>query len=306
MTIGPDGNVYVIGFGWHCRFGCESGGWFIRAYTRDGSLRWTRQAAGWTTRPRQSQATGIDSWSGGVAITGFEYDDMAGPTDSWIRAYGLDGTFAWKTRVGVRGGTELREAAMDIAAGPAGSFFVVGHVERDLGLGASDQEPFIAGFGPNGVRRWTRVIREHGDQDEDDAVGVDVQGATLVAAGELDHVPGASEPRARGWVSRLSLRGDLRWTTTWGGEQTPGVADIALARNGTVVTVGSASTGPFAVALVVRTFSGAGEPLARNVLNPARGSLRGEAISFDALGASLVASRQLKGSSGNDGRVWRW
>jgi len=306
VTIGPDGNVYVAGFGWHCLYGCESGGWFIRAYARDGSLRWTRQAAGWKTRPRQSEATGIDSWSGGLAITGFEYDDMVGPTDSWIRAYGLDGAFAWKTRVRVAAGTDVRVATADLAIGPAGSLFVAGYVERDLGLDTSDQESFIAGFGPNGERRWTRVIRERGDQDEDAAVAVDVRGTTLVVAGELcTHVPGSSESPTRGWLSQLSLQGDVRWTQTWGGEQTPDVEDVALAADGKVVTIGSAGTGSFAVALVLRTFTGSGEPDGRQILDPVRGGLRGAGVAVDAVGASLVGNRQLKGSSGVDGRLWR-
>lgn len=307
IAIGPDGNIYALGFGWHCRFGCESGGWFIRAYTRDGTLRWARQAAGWKTRPRQSEATGIDTWSGGLVITGYEYDDYVGAMVSWVRAYGLDGTFAWKTRVRVAAATEVRVATQDVAVGPTGAIFVVGYliVGPITAPGENDLEPFIAGFTSAGVRRWTRVIRERGDLDDDRAVALDVRGTTLVVAGELWHrTHGHPRSQRQGWLSRLSVQGDVRWTTTWGGDRMPEVADVALASDGGVMSIGSASTGPFAVALALRTFARTGAPQGRYVIDPARGRLWGSAVAIDALGASLVGSHQLKGSPG-DGRLWR-
>ena len=308
VTIGPDGNVYAVGFGWHCRFGCESGGWFIRAYARDGTLRWTRQAAGWRTRPRQSEATGIDAWSGGVVITGYEYDDDVGATVSWLRVYGLDGRFDWTTRVRVPAATEVRVATEDVAVGPSGAIFVAGHIM--VGpvevIGLNDLEPFVAGFTADGVRRWTRVVRERGDLDDDHAVALDVRGTTLVVAGELwRRAPGDPTPPKRGWLSSLSLQGDVRWTTTWGGDRTTEVADVAVRSDGKVVTNGSTGGGPSSVALVLRTFDRGGEPLGREVIDPALGGLRGTAVAVDALGASLVGIRQLRGSSENDGRLWR-
>lgn len=308
VTIGPDGNVYAVGFGWHCRFGCESGGWFIRAYTRDGTLRWTHQAAGWRTRPRQSKATGIDAWSGGVVITGYEYDDDVGATVSWLRAYELDGTFDWTTPVRVPAATEVRVATEDVAVGPSGAIFVAGHimvgpVEE---IGQNDLEPFIAGFTADGVRRWTDVIRERGDLDDDHAVALDVRGTAVVVAGESwRHVPGDPTPPKRGWLSRISLRGDVRWTTTWGGDRTTEAADVAVRPDGKVVAIGSSGGGPSSAALVLRTFDRRGEPLSRDVIDPSLGGLRGTAVAVDALGASLVGIRQIRGSPGSDGRLWR-
>jgi hypothetical protein len=307
IAIGPDGNVYALGFGWHCRFGCESGGWFIRAYARDGTLRWTRQAAGWKTRPRQSEATGIDTWSDGLVITGYEYDDYAGATVSWLRAYGLDGTFAWKTPVRVASGTEVRVATEDVAVAPSGAIFVAGYISIGpvTAPGLNDLEPFIAGFTAVGEHRWTRVVREHGDRDGDRAVALDVRGATLVVAGELWHrAQGDRRSSPRGWLSRLSLEGDVRWTTIWGGGRMPEVADVALTPDGRIATIGSTSTGPFAVALALRTFSKTGQPEGRQELDPARGGLRGSGVAIDAFGASLVGTHELKGSPGN-GRLWR-
>ena len=252
ITIGPDGNVYALGFGWHCRFGCESGGWFIRAYARDGTLRWTRQAAGWKTRPRQSEATGIDTWSDGLVITGYEYDDYVGATVSWLRAYGLDGTFTWKTPVRVASGTEVRVATEDVAVAPSGAIFVAGYISIGpvTAPGLNDLEPFIAGFTADGEHGWTRVVRERGDLDGDRAVALDVRGTTLVVIGELWHrAPGDRRSSPRGWLSRLSLEGDVRWTTIWGGGRMLEVADVALTPDGRIATIGSISTGPFAVAL---------------------------------------------------------
>ena len=48
-----------VGNTWHCRYGCEAGFWFIRAYAADGTLRWTHGVRGFRD-PRQWRATGID------------------------------------------------------------------------------------------------------------------------------------------------------------------------------------------------------------------------------------------------------
>lgn len=308
LTIGPDGNVYALGFGWHCRFGCESGGWFIRSYSPEGELRWMRQAAGWKTRPRQTQATGIDAWAGGLAITGFEYDDDVGPTDSWIRAYGLDGDFAWKAHLDVRGGTELREGAMDVAMRRSGAGFVAGFVETDIGgpPGTDDADPFIAGFGPGGARRWTRVIRERGDLDDDTATSIDVRGGTLAVGGTLGAPIGSGvEPPHLGWLARLSFDGNVRWMRSWGAHRPQSVEDVALGPSGGVTTVGGLDRHGYA--LVMRTYSERGDLIASRVIDPTEGSLVGLGISIDARGASFVGTRYRNAylSPSIRGRLWR-
>lgn len=308
VTIGSDGNVYALGFGWHCRFGCESGGWFIRSYSPDGQLRWMRQAAGWKTRSRQSQATGIDSWAGGLVITGFEYDDYVGPTDSWIRAYEFDGSLTWKTRVDVRGGTELREGALDVATGESGAVFVAGYVETDLGgpPGTDDDDPFIAGFGPGGARRWTRVVRERGDLDDDTATSIDVAGDVVAVGGTLGGPIGYGiDPPHVGWLARLSLGGRLRWMRAWGTARPQSVEHVALAPSGTVTTVGGLADHGYA--LVVRTYRADGDLVGTGVIDPADGSLVGSAIAHDVDGASLVGTKYRNAylDPGVGGRLWR-
>jgi len=310
VTIGPDCNVYAVGFGWHCRFGCESGGWFIRSYARDGTLRWTRQAAGWKTRPRQSKATGIDSWSGGVVISGYEYDDMVGPTDSWIRAYGLDGGLSWKTRVDVRGGTELRESAMDVAVGRNGGVFVTGGVEPDVGGDASDRDPFVASFDPQGERRWTRVLLERRDRDHDIALSLDARSGTVVVGGVLgNHIAVKLPPPHLGWVARLSFMGDIRWVRSWGREHPQDVEGVTVSPSGAVVTVGGLQSADHSFALTMRMYSPAGDLLASQVIDPAKRSLVGYSVSIGEDGTSLVGTlfdtAYVHETSGVDGRLWR-
>ena len=217
ITIGPDGNVYALGFGGIAASAANRAGG-SSAPTRetarcDGPARPPLEA-----RPRQSEATGIDTWSDGLVITGYEYDDYVGATVSWLRAYGLDGTFAWKTPVRVTSGTEVRVAAEDVAVAPSGAIFVARYVSigQVTAPGLNDLEPFIAGFTADGGHRWTRVVRERGDLDGDRAVALDVRGTTLVVIGELWHrAPGDRRSSPRGSLSRLSLEGDVRWTTIW-------------------------------------------------------------------------------------------
>jgi hypothetical protein len=308
VAIGPDGHVYVLGFGWHCRFGCESGGWFIRAYGRDGTLRWTRQAGGWKTRPRQSEATGIDSWPGGVVITGYEYDDDVGPTASWLRVYDLEGTLAWKTRVRVAVGTEVRVATEDVAVGRSGAIFVAGHILIGPveAPGSNDLEPFVAGFDAGGGRRWTRIFRERGDTDDDTATSIDVRRGTLAVAGTLGApIGGGIDPPHLGWLARMSLAGEVRWMRTWGATRPQSVEDVALAPSGTVTTVGGLARHGYA--LIARTYDHHGRLVRSQVVDPADGSVVGTGVSIDALGASLVGTsyRSAYLSPGVRGRLWR-
>lgn len=308
VSIGPDGGVYALGFGWHCRFGCESGGWFIRAYTRDGTLRWMRQAAGWKTRPRQSHATGIDTRPGGVAITGYEYDDDIGPTASWIRTYGLDGTFAWKTRVRVAAATDVRVAAEAVSAGPAGAIFVAGYVEFGLvvELGMNDHEPFVAGFNATGERRWTRVFHQRGDLDDDRADSIDARHGVLAVGGFLGEPIGYGiDPPHLGWLARLSFDGDVRWHRSWGASRPQSVEDVAVAPSGDVTTIGGLERRGYA--LVARTYGGSGRLIASQVIDPTEGSLIGLGISIDTGGASFVGTtyRNASLSSALHGSLWR-
>lgn len=309
ISIGRDGQIYSLGFGWHCRFGCESGGWFIRAYSPEGALRWTRQAAGWRTRPRQSKATGIDTWSGGVVIAGFEYDDYVGPTVSWIRAYGYDGTLAWKSRVAVTAHADQRVTAEDVAAGSSGSVYVAGSVEPDVPFGNQhDQEAFVARLDANGEPRWARVFTERGDSDGDSAFSVDVRGATLAVGGVLgDPIGWHIRPPHLGWLARLSLAGDVRWMRSWGSEHPQDVEDVVLASMGDVVTVGGLRTADRSYALTVRTYTGTGDLSASRVIDPVDGSLVGKALAVGGGGASLVGTRYGNAylSPGIGGRLWR-
>jgi hypothetical protein len=310
VTIGPDGNIYTVGFGWHCRFGCESGGWFIRSYSPEGALRWVRQAAGWRMKPRQSQATGIDAWPGGVAITGSEYDDDVGPTISWIRTYGLDGSFVRKARIRVAAATDVRVTSADIAVARRGAIFVagdVGVVDPTTGW-TDDREPFVAGFHADGGRRWTRIFRERGDEDDDAAVSVDARGGALVVGGVLGAPIGYGQgPPHVGWLARLSFAGDVRWIRSWGVERPQSVDDVVLASSGQVATVGGVRTRDRSYALVVRTYTQHGDLVGAQMLDAPDGSLVGSGLSFDDRGASLVGTRYRTTDlwPGIRGRLWR-
>ena len=69
VTLDDQGRMYAVGNTWHCRYGCEAGFWFIRAYAADGTLRWTHGVRGFRD-PRQWRATGIDTWARGVVVSG--------------------------------------------------------------------------------------------------------------------------------------------------------------------------------------------------------------------------------------------
>ncbi|MDH5225079.1 MAG: hypothetical protein OEW46_09950 [Actinomycetota bacterium] len=307
VTIGPNGDIYSVGFGWHCRFGCESGGWFIRAYSPDGVLRWTRQAARWRTGPRQSKGVGIDAWPGGVAIAGFEYDDDVGPTSSWIRTYGLDGTSAWKTRIGVAAAVDLRVSVADIATAGHGAVFVAG----DVGVPSPktgwthEREPFVAAFGPDGERRWTRIFREPGDRDDDAAVSIDGRNGILAVGGTLGAPIGYGiDAPHLGWLARLSFDGRLRWMRSWGASRPQSVEAVALAPDGMVMTVGGVADRGYA--LIARTYDRR-DLIGALVIDPNEGSLVGSSIAIDGGGVSLVGTRYRNAYlwPGVGGRLWR-
>lgn len=308
VTMDREGRVYAVGFSWHCRYGCESGYWFIRAYTRGGALRWSRGAGSWQN-PRQWKATGVDAWARGIVVSGYDYDDDVGPTDSWVRSYGFDGSLRWVRPVGIPGRSDLRYTADAIAVGGRGTVFVAGSLEPDVPLGTDhDQEPFIQKLTAGGEPGWTRVFREIGDLDNDAALTVDLRGEVIAVGGVLGNPIGWGLPAPHlAWLARLSLGGDLRWMRTWGVEHPQDVEDVSIAPSGRILTVGGIRTRDPSYALILRAHTAAGQLVSTRVVHPAGRSLVGNAISADASGMSIAGTfyRSTYLDPAVAGRVWR-
>lgn len=309
VTVDHEGRVYAIGNAWHCRYGCESGFWFIRAYTSDGTLRWAHGGQGWKD-PHQWRATGIDAWSRGIVVSGFDYDDDVGATRSWVRSYRFDGSLRWVRSVAITGRNDIRLTANSIAVSRNGTAVVVGFVEPDVGLGIDhDQEPFVQKLSARGETGWTRVFRERGDHDYDSADAVDVRGQTVVVGGVLGNGIGFAQPVPHiGWLARLSRDGIVRWMRSWGVAHPQDVEDVAIVPSGGILTVGGVQTADTSFALILRTYGASGRLVTTWDVNPDEGSLVGTAVSVDAAGTSiagtLYGNRYL--DPGKAGRVWRF
>jgi hypothetical protein len=67
VAIGNDGTVYLLGV---VRGTCEGQGWFVRAYTPGGDLRWKYVTQGWRCRIADFP-TGIDVRGDHLVVSGF-------------------------------------------------------------------------------------------------------------------------------------------------------------------------------------------------------------------------------------------
>jgi len=142
VSVGADGSVYVVGYTDGALPGQTLVGMrdaFVRAYTADGTERWTRQfGTSITTR-----ASAVVVNASGVYVAGDAYGALPGQTainvaDAYLRKYGADGTELWTRQFGSMG-TDVGYA---VGADASGLVYVFGNTDGALpgqtSLGAID------------------------------------------------------------------------------------------------------------------------------------------------------------------------
>jgi hypothetical protein len=184
---------------------------FVRAYTIDGTVRWTTQFAGVDVSDVAVDPDGYVYVAGKVEPKRFTYD-------AHVRAYAPDGTFRWARTFGDQ---DEIESAKGVATDADGYVYVSGNTETTLVQGETlvgDDDAFVRSYVSNGDVRWTEQFGTPAfDEATDVATGEDGHvyvtgrtGGSLLSPSDV-HV-GGLDVFVRSFVSN----GDVRWTDQFG------------------------------------------------------------------------------------------
>lgn len=93
IAVADDGNVIVAGT---IQPEGLCGGWFVRAYGRNGERRWHREQDGARTCRQYDGVTAVDVGEDSIVIVGNEVSDGIGWVAGWIVSLSLDGRVQWR------------------------------------------------------------------------------------------------------------------------------------------------------------------------------------------------------------------
>jgi hypothetical protein len=252
--------------------------WFIRAYTREGRLLWSRLARGWREQSASAGSGGIDAWRDGVALSGGTCGE-GGCYGGWVRSYALDGSLRWVRSVGA-----IHGFARDVALTPTGAAYVTGAFNASSGPIGEGDHAFVTKLRPDGSKVWT--YRFSGAEGSGRSIAIRRGGVVM---------SGQTSGGARTWLSSLHGDGSVWWTRTL---RRGLIADVDVAPGGRIWVTGRAHLRDGKAALFVRVYRPDGRLLQIWWRNP-EVAAAGTSIGVDRLGVSVGGWR------GDAGRVWR-
>lgn len=238
IAIDGAGNVIVAGTAEQALYPTGSVGGFdayLRRYSADGSLQWTRQFG--TSNADFGRDVAVDP-TGNMFVAGFTEGSFPGHSsfgaqDAFVVAFDPTGSPIWTAQFGTLA-TDQGEA---VAVDGQGNVYVTGMTEGqfpgEIELGIRDV--FLAKMSPSGILQW---IRQFGTPDEDLGMDLDVTptGEVLVA-GFLGFTP-EDPPYARGFVRKFDPNGSELWAKKFGGDSRTGAYGVASDSSGGAVVVG--------------------------------------------------------------------
>jgi Ca2+-binding RTX toxin-like protein len=223
---------------------------FLRRYTLDGDLLWTRQFG----TAEEDRAHGVAVDGTGVVVTGFTRGALPGQTsaglqDVFVRRYDLNGNPLWTHQFGTSGEdpytgspTEENDVAWAVAADASG-ISVAGEIGGTLpGENPSlNGSAFVRRYRPDGTVVWTRPFGISSSTGRNTSIAIEGSGV-FVAGGVWEDTLG-QEPAGRSdvFVRRYDLDGNVEWTRQIGSEQNDDGHSVAVA--GDDVYVGGRSFG---------------------------------------------------------------
>ncbi len=247
VVAAPGGGAYVAGSSHRIRKHDLSPPVYavIRRHSSSGALRWKVRI------PLPPQAIGGEisglaaDRRGVVAAINFYASSNYGGIfhDGQVWAFDAAGGLEWRRDFEAPGISGTFDGVGDVAIGPNGLVYAVGHVDRthrdDLTDPPSDEDLLIQQLSRAGAVRWSRTFRDPGRADRDDAVSVAVRPGLVVVGGYVDGQPPtlAYVPafRSRAWVGAFDTRGNRLWSHRWG-DRTPTreVTSVSIAPWGAV------------------------------------------------------------------------
>jgi len=249
VAVSPGGRTVYVG-GAQLNDSTEEAISRVWSYTSVGDWRWSRVA--W---PSSTVVRAVLARPSGVVAAGSTHGEL-GPLNGLLAAFAADGARRWRDDFDVRARSRLTDVVHGLALDSAGRIYAVGSqdTERDIGPpGAVPRDAVIQQRSATGEVLWTRVLRDPGVRDWDDALAVDASGVRIFVAGQRD---AWRERPGRAWLMRLSPSGAIRWQRVWGPPPPVGATavGVSIAPGGGLYVVGRAGT-----AMVLRRLSLAGD-----------------------------------------------
>jgi hypothetical protein len=306
VTVGSDGSVYVVGSVWTGMD--EGGGWFIRKYSAIGRLRWHHATPGWRKGTAET-LSGIAVGRGMVVASGNEFGCCADPhSNGFVRAYALDGRLLWTDPFEFPGIRRPFDRANDVALDSSGNPYVVGwthlRYQRDIDVNV-DREMVVQKLSSRGDVVWTRIFRDSGGKDRDEAVSVGVLGSQLMVAAHLN--AGNGDP-GNGWLGRFNLNGSHVWGGPFGVKKARAAApvELSIAPWGATYVVGDERDRDGGYDLFLRKWNPRGRLLWATVIDKGRRSVYAGGVAALAKGA--YATGQIYAPRGKylGSRIWRF
>ncbi len=245
LAAGPDGSVYAAG--WTTLPLSEGGGQggrdaFVRRYSADGQVAWTRQFG--ALGDDNAEDLAVDR-RGNVYVAArvdgpVGANPSGGGRDGFVAAYGPDGAELWSLQIG----TDHVDWADAVAVAEDGQVFVSGSTSGAFpgqhNRGSSDN--FLARIDPGGE---LAAVLQFGSEEGMGATALSVSAGRVYMAGSTlgplsadpvgDEHAGSSDL----YLKVFDLAGSDLWTWTFGSNHADSTLDLTVDPGGAVVLVGT-------------------------------------------------------------------
>lgn len=218
------GNAYAVGSTSGSLTGLRSNSSndaYVRKYSPDGAVLWTRQFGTATN----DVAEGVAVYRADAVYVVGEMGGYPNQGDAFLRKYTASGSLVWTRPFG----TEGEDAAADVALDRSGNVYVVGSTTGSLGApnGGSD-DIFLRKYTPDGNVVWDRQMHlSSGDY----AAAVTVSGGHLYLVGGFYYNAAASaDLDVR--VVKYTTSGSLVWSKGFGPASDDLAHDVAADSSG--------------------------------------------------------------------------
>lgn len=288
VAIDGTGDVIAVGSTFE---GAEQLNVWVRKYSADGSVEWTRTYHNLTGDEAFGVAVQSDN---DIYVTGATVTNNDG-RDVWVRRYTPTGGEGFI--VTANGSDDSTDEGRSIAIDASQDFVVAGFTTNS----GSGQDVWLRRYSSGGTPEWTRTASSGGDSnDQGHGVAVDGNGNVIVtgylwAGGEARNI----------WTRKYNGSGDQIWTRTHDG---PGGGndegnDVATDSGNNVIVVGYEDSGANENDVWIRKYAPNGD-VEWTVTHdaPQHGNDVGNSVAIDADDNIIVGGRIFRGPQ--DDNVW--
>ncbi len=243
ITLDKSDNLIVVGLTFGALVGLNAGinDAFVRKYSSDGAILWTKQFG--TSASEGATSVVVDS-SNNILISGVTFGSFigsnAGLSDTFIRKYSSSGNVMWTGQFG----TSMQDNGHSIAIDKADNIVVTGQTFGSLiGSNAGSSDAFIRKFSSGGEVLWTK---QFGTSDFDTAAAVEIDSLNniLIVGNTFGVLDGSNAGGDDAFIRKYNPAGDIIWTRQFGTSQGDEANSVAVDDTGNVVVVGE-TTGTF-------------------------------------------------------------